>query len=532
VVLVVELAQLVFYNTVTYRVLFHSDASAKNLLAGEILRTRQLFPADWYSPDSVWVLANQLYVVLLYPFFNVNGFGLHSAAGVASAVVLCAVVWYFLASLRFLVVTRLLAVTILLTAFSSYMSENLFGQAAYGFVVMLTLLNLAVLFSAVEHATGGRRVFVAYCLSFGLLLFLTVMGGLRWLLSLTAPLLITSLICLLCLRLDKAHLRALLWLSLVIVLASGVGYAVTISLDNTHLLIANKASSGFADTAKIGSNAGLILTGSLYLFGALPTPGAPFTGIGGFRVMYSFFFACLLLVGAGLALRQAMATQRPIRLFFAIFSFINLLLTLYFVLFTNVLINLASSRYLVVPAILLLLAALQYVDSKWPITDNVRWTTAAVIVLMPLYLLSPFYMVAPAIKSIDTAGGRLNVALNTNQLERLANFLTSNGQSYCYATFWHADAVTVLASSAVRVRQIQLADGLPIPLHWLASLSWFRPESHQGSTCLILSKDEQSEVSQEKLARYLGQPDRVLQFENISIAVYPFNLAAKLPNWP
>jgi hypothetical protein len=38
IVLVYEIAQLVFYNVVTHQVFSHSGASTKNLLVGEILR--------------------------------------------------------------------------------------------------------------------------------------------------------------------------------------------------------------------------------------------------------------------------------------------------------------------------------------------------------------------------------------------------------------------------------------------------------------------------------------------------------------
>jgi hypothetical protein len=533
IVLVYEIAQLVFYNVVTYKVLFHSDASIKNLLVGEILRTKQLFPADWFSPDNVWVLANHIYVLILFPFFRVNSFGLHAAAGIANVVVLLAVVWFVLAKLEFRLVTRLLAVTVLFAGQSYYMGENLFGQAAYGFILMLTLLNLALLFFAMEHSSAGWKVFAGCCLLFGLVLFLTVLGGLRWLLTLTVPLLLTSFIYVLFFRLDKARLQALLWLTLIVILASGLGFALGNSLNHAHSVIANKQSSGFANSDRIVSNAQLIVLGLLYLFGALPAPNAQLFSIAGVQASYSFFFMCLVLLGAVLTTRQLRVAQKPSAIYFAIFTVTSLLLNLYFLLFTNVSVDINSSRYLVVPVILLLIMGLQYVDSVWPRSGNsTRWTAGLIIMIIPLYLLSPYNMVAPAIGSIDTRGGRLNVAFRTSQAERLADFLVAQKQSYCYAPFWYADAITVLTDSTVQVRQILLQNQLPVPFHWLASLSWFKPEAHQGPTCLILTKIEQAAISPDKMATYLGQPERVLEFEDLSIVLYPFNLAAKLPNWP
>jgi hypothetical protein len=323
-----------------------------------------------------------------------------------------------------------------------------------------------------------------------------------------------------------------LWLTLVILVGTGLGLALGASLSSTHLVLTPKESSGFANPDKILDNVRLLVLALLFLFGALPLSSTALVSIGGAIISYSVAFLCLVLGAAIMWVRNLRNIKHPPLLYFTVFTVIGLLLNLYFVLFTNVMVDIISARYLVPSTISILILAVSLLGSMWQTWFRSRRAALPLVaMLIPFYLISANHLVLPVIKIDDTQNRPLRISLNRSQNDRLAAFLTSQQQSYCYATYWLAGATTVLSNSEVKVRAILLADGLPVPYKLLTSLSWYKPETHPEDTCLILTKSEQKTVSVDKLQGYLGPPASTFQFENLDIFVYPFNIAAKLPNW-
>lgn len=86
---------------------------------------------------------------------------------------------------------------------------------------------------------------------------------------------------------------------------------------------------------------------------------------------------------------------------------------------------------------------------------------------------------------------------NTNH--RLAQFLTDEGLEYGYATFWYAQAITVLSNSEVRVRNMDVneRDGV-IGRHYQSSLNWYNDQEGVDEYFVILSASEYKKVSTTK----------------------------------
>jgi len=113
---------------------------------------------------------------------------------------------------------------------------------------------------------------------------------------------------------------------------------------------------------------------------------------------------------------------------------------------------------------------------------------------------------------------------------QLAAFLEQQGLRYGYASFWNAGRTTVLSGGAVRVRQVVLERGLPVPMRNLASNRWFDADAWHGETFLMLRDSELALLDQPVLASYAGQP-RLLRHGDMNVLVYPTNLAAALSAW-
>ena len=96
---------------------------------------------------------------------------------------------------------------------------------------------------------------------------------------------------------------------------------------------------------------------------------------------------------------------------------------------------------------------------------------------------------ANEVKSLDPEYGRDN----TNH--RLAEFLVEEGLEYGYATFWYAQAITVLSDSAVRVRNMDVNDRAGvIGRHYQSSLNWYNDQEGIDEYFVILSASEYKKV--------------------------------------
>lgn len=82
---------------------------------------------------------------------------------------------------------------------------------------------------------------------------------------------------------------------------------------------------------------------------------------------------------------------------------------------------------------------------------------------------------------------------NTNH--RLAEFLVEEGLEYGYATFWYAQAITVLTNSQVRVRNMDTNDSRGvIGRHYQSSLNWYNDQEGVEEYFVILSSSEYKKV--------------------------------------
>jgi hypothetical protein len=93
------------------------------------------------------------------------------------------------------------------------------------------------------------------------------------------------------------------------------------------------------------------------------------------------------------------------------------------------------------------------------------------------------------VKALDPEYGRDN----TNH--RLAEFLVEEGLEYGYATFWYAQAITVLSNSEVRVRNMDVNDRAGvIGRHYQSSLNWYNDQEGIEEYFVILSLSEYKKV--------------------------------------
>ena len=114
------------------------------------------------------------------------------------------------------------------------------------------------------------------------------------------------------------------------------------------------------------------------------------------------------------------------------------------------------------------------------------------------------------------------------QKEMVAEYLEENGLNVGYATYWNADAITILSNYRVRIYHIDV--GEMKPRLFMSSPDLYRPTGEQNNF-LMLTNKEVKNFDLSALDKYIGKPKQVLEFQNYKIYVYDKLFADYLPDW-
>ncbi|MEV4778642.1 hypothetical protein [Burkholderia sp. LMU1-1-1.1] len=526
--LCVNLLLLLFYLLVDYQLVYHSDSAVKNLLAQEILDGGQYFPADWnYVNRDLWVFNLQTFLLPLLPWVA-NGYQAGVFSNVASAALILHGSWLLTGLLEQSRPTRLVGMLVISAGMSLVMAEHVYGQAAYGSMYYMACYLLYAYWS-LSQAPGARTLPWGAALAL-LTTLLFWANPQRALLVYGLPLLAAGAVqyALAARAQSRRPSPRHLWALALVVAAivAGVllhGHVLSQRADNAGLTALH-----WLDFDGMLKNVAAVVHGTMLLFDGLPGLESPVASLSGayaaLRLVTALALLWLLPWGLWRALR-ATSGPRQLVVVFAAVSFGAHLLVITTTTVADMSDPGASVRYLVPSLMFLLLILVGVVLERRALAPLARAAGLGAVVVLatsaPVAYLYPYNQ--------STALEFRGLMLMTPAL-RLADFLRQHGLRYGYATFWEAGKTTVLSDSAVRVRQVELAQGLPQPSRHLSSNRWYAPAAWRGPTFLMLRDSELALLDLPALASYAGQP-RHLRFEDMNIFVFPANLAASLPAW-
>jgi hypothetical protein len=524
---------LVFFLLIDYQLIFHSDSAVKNLLAQEIVETGQYFPRDWnYTNGDLWVFYTQTFVVPLLLFMQ-NGYLAHFGSDLVSAALILYSSWLLTGLLEQGRLARLTGMLVVSGGMSLMMAEHIYGQAAYGSMYYMACFLLHAYWS-LGQARGGQRVLwgaatavltllvfwanpqrAALCYGLPLLAAGAVQQGLEW-------------------RAARDDRRRPSWRqlqALAVVLAAALA---GIQLNGYTLLHVNNnlglTQLSWLDFNGMARNLLGVLNGVVILFDGIPNASGKVASLAGAYAALRLVGALLLVFLLPWALYKALQPRSGPRQLVVVFAAISFAANL-FMMVTTTLADMSSPdgsvRYLVPSLLFLLLILVGVMLERRAVAPLTRAAGIAAIAL--LATSAPASYLYPFNEFVQTHLPWRGVILLTPQ-QQLADFLQREGLRYGYATFWTAGKTSVLSDGAVRVRQVMMERGLPLPVRKLASNRWYTPDAWQGPSFLILRDDELKYLDQPLLASYAGQP-RVLRQQDMTIFVYPANLAASLPTW-
>lgn len=516
--LVMNLVLLVVYFFVNYKGYFHSDSSVKNLLAQEMHETSSFFPPGWnYVNKDLMVLFGQLGVWPLLFFFD-NSYTLYAISGVIGAIFILASAWWFTSLLGGSTWQRVLALAVLAGGISAGVAEDMFGQASYGVVLMFTCLVAVLAWKSMSAEPRRRPIW--WTLLFTLVALVSWSNPQRAAASYLLP-----MFCGLAAYLWGGQWKLRLRASLPVIATTVVGFGTGVVLSVLTLArVNNNAGAGAArwlDFDGMVSNVVDTLHALLGLLGGLPPGGGDVLSGPGLYAAVRLLAALILLVLIGRKIVQLCGSPTDRMRFVgglvagvsSCFLFLQATTTV-----ADMTDPMSSARYLtpmVVLGLMLLLCS--------PLQQLSRLGTVLTVGLGVLLATSSVVPSSP--------GSMVYTGWNNTQREALVAELKAMGLQYGYATYWNSGSLTVLSGSQVKIRQIMIPNGLPLPMRHLSADRWYEPDAWKGETFLLLDDKEVAAIDWGALTRYVGQPVREARIGAMRVFVFKENISLEVPNW-
>jgi len=527
-----NLACLAYYLFYGYQFRFHSDSAVANLLAQEMHDSGQYFPDDWnYVFGDLWVLSTHTWVALLLPLFP-NGFALHGAGAVIGCLITGIVTWGTCTILGASLRMRLAALALLSAGFTPSMSEHIYGQQAYGTSYYLSCAMLVCGWKFLHAANAVRWRWAAALAAMsvlviwpnpqrGLVYFLFPLAagvvaayatGRRNALPGTPPL---------------ARIGALAALAVAGIVAGFLLHRSTLAHSAG---MAPSFTVAWTDFPTMVANVMRTVHGLVGTLGGVPVPGTPVASAMGLVSAVKFVAGLALVALLPLAVSRLLRSRHPGRAFVAAAAAASFGAS--FFLFTTSTLALAGPdeelvRYMVPGAMLAVLALVAWLVDRADSGPGPVARTAGLAAIGLAMLSAPLAFGVADLAAIQRAGG----IEQANHRVRLARFLEAQGLRYGYATFWNAGQLTVLSNSAVKVRQVQFANGLPLPMRHLSSNRWYRSSAWQGPSFILLADGEAPSLDLQRMSELSGQPVKRLAFEGYQVLVFDHNIADDFADW-
>ena len=491
-----------------YKLGFHSDAAAANILAREQLRTGQLLPDTWNTSTGIFIV---FYNLLIVPFslFIKDQLVLRSIAVSIVLLIFVFLLRYFsqkiVGSNFYLVV-----LCFFFSGTSSVVVAMAFAEAAYLISVLDNILLLTLFFKAVSNNFSVKSkkyyrlllVYVAYLCLYGVLNLayqvLPFLGSMVLFFILEHATIPSH-------QLKQEFSRtikliAFLLVSIVVGLLGADYLAEAVEFQSQ----ANITYAGYSNQAS--AFVGFILTAIGYRGGVqlFSLPGLMNAVI--IAAFLAMLICCIQLF------RKYHEQSFEVKILMN-FSLVIFCIYLYFDFLIYCTFVTGVERYFFKPLFFL------YILSGYYIYTYIfqKGFLSKIVAIVSIAIFSLPYAVA----GIPTI---LNYPKLHNEQLGLVNYLKGNGLKHGYATFWNAGNNMVLSNLDIEIGGVLLQEYI-VPYRWLSSDISYDPDSYTGESFLMLT-DAEAEVFEKQIGfAVLGDPSQILSYDGFKIYVYPYNIA-------
>ncbi len=494
---------------------FDSDVATANLLAEAILREGTLFPEGWTYGQDIWTFFLHL-PIALFSLFSDDSVAMRSwAAMIFIAMAALSCIYFSRKTLRSH--AWAVAIPLLFCGISYEYSYMVFGQCAYLPQIIFMFLTLGLFSEAFDerYAVSSKSKLIMLLL---LLAFMCT-SGVRNVQSVVIPLLGAIVLVYFIdnhgegLKELKTSLFRMIGGCVILGAAACVGVGIFAWLAVTTNYNAGVIGNlHLTDVKLVAQKLGEFLSYFLNVFNVIS--GASLFSVDGILGLIGIVcFAFIGILFPVLQFRKFKEESFGVRLFL-MFSAVHIVEIFVLAVFTTLY---TVPRYVLTAQMLLFFISAHYIYKYvLPCVKPIR--TLAVVLLV-----IAFTFPQSALHVIDA---KAHGEMMDKQTE-ICDFLSENGLTYGFATYWHAGRYTVLSDGAVEISGIILGgDGSMRNYFWLNDMERYTEETHRGESFLMLTREENQLFFGSPTYGALGEPLRVLEHGDYVIYVYGYNLSA------
>lgn len=199
---------------------------------------------------------------------------------------------------------------------------------------------------------------------------------------------------------------------------------------------------------------------------------------------------------------------------FIIYSIVHVAEVIFIILFGYITDYTAGARYLITSVCLLSILGGFYFYKY--ILKEVNVFSYISIIICGIYLIAG---ASPMVRL------NINYSVRIKNVKSLSDFLIENDLTYGYATYWNAGKNSVLSDFKVQINPIWVQEQSLIPFEWLCAERFFDPETYDGKSFLLLTKEESETFYGSPVYRKFDVPTEVLRHNDYVIYVYPYNIS-------
>ena len=265
-------------------------------------------------------------------------------------------------------------------------------------------------------------------------------------------------------------------LILVMITGTVTGFLLTRLSAGTISAAYEEAYSQYSDMSTWAENFQKFPVAWLTLLGAEPKANTPLMSPDSVKSLLSIIMAVLLLVLPVMALFcYPKIKDTKLKILLLTYWFMTLLIMMGYIMG-----KLSAANWRLSP-VAVLAAVVSVAFLRWAVSQ-IRWQRLAALLLIPLMLVSTIHAVEMAGMKPDNT--------KSNYLYTLVQELEKRNLTYGYATFWQANALTVISDSAVKCRSVEVDKKGVWIRPYQCNLHWYEDQPEQENYFLLLSVRE------------------------------------------
>lgn len=509
VILLISILSLILFTLHSYRHRFHSDAATAGMIALEQWRTGELFVHGWSYSQDFWPMFVFNSVTLFFPI-------VHDAFLATQIGILFQTTIIFILSRQILiylgsVTSANLILAFLLSGVSYLWSEFFYGQGQYGNVLMFLLIETVLMIKLLSFSKNGLMSWASA--AFFLVNCYVNSTSVRYLAFFVGPSLVSLAYIFI---FQEQYKKRIFGISTSLLISTCCGQALLMWLKHSYTFISGADGATFVSYHDaLSLNLPRVIDGyfSLIVDGAV---GIKFASIAGVMFVLRFVFCAIffsapfyfLLSKYKRMLGAFNATEKYLVVYFCGLAFISIFSVLFLASTVNII---AAARYMMLAIFFGIFVTIIF---------TYRLKIKNINLIFLIFMLPAFIF---NVKTLNEGFNR-----GSGERQQLVDFLLANKLDRGFATYWNADVLTVLSDYKVMIAHIE-SDRLA-PSIFMSTNEFYKPVGAHKNF-LLLENSEIPKFDFESIRKAIGEPNRILRFNNYQIFVYKDEFAAHMPGW-